>query len=128
MIKLSEDYCKRCRAFPERVGTRILSLERVDYFGTSEYCRGRKTEECYTSKTSMVRLLNVSKAVKGYCVTWLACIFFFAFPTWSLWLPPPDTGSLRINCLLISYLISKQGRVNAFRASYFLSNLQANVT
>ena len=25
------------RAFPERVGPRILSLERVDYFGTSEH-------------------------------------------------------------------------------------------
>jgi len=25
------------RAFPERVGPRILSLESVDYFGTSEY-------------------------------------------------------------------------------------------
>ena len=28
---------ERCRAFPERVGPRILSLESVDYFGTSEY-------------------------------------------------------------------------------------------
>ena len=71
------------------------------------------------------------KCIKGS--QWLLCNlaslhFFFAFPTCSLWLPPLDTGSLRINCLLISYLISKQGRVNTFRASYFLSNLQANET
>ena len=30
------------RAFPERVGPRILLLERVDYFGTSDYFSGRK--------------------------------------------------------------------------------------
>ena len=30
------------RAFPERVCPRILSLESVDYFGTSEHFRGRK--------------------------------------------------------------------------------------
>ena len=27
----------RYRAFPERIGPRILSLESVQYFGTSEY-------------------------------------------------------------------------------------------
>ena len=32
----------RFRAFPERVGPRILSLESVDYFGTSEHFSGRK--------------------------------------------------------------------------------------
>ena len=30
------------RAFPERVGPRILSLESVDYFRTSDYLSGRK--------------------------------------------------------------------------------------
>ena len=33
---------ERFRAFTERVGLRILSLERVDYFGPSEYFSGRK--------------------------------------------------------------------------------------
>ena len=32
----------RFRAFPERVGPRILSLERVDNFGTSEHFSGGK--------------------------------------------------------------------------------------
>ena len=32
------------RAFPERVGPRILSLERVDNFGTSEHFIGGKKE------------------------------------------------------------------------------------
>ena len=32
------------RAFPERVGPRILSLESVDYFGTYEHFSGRKTK------------------------------------------------------------------------------------
>ena len=41
---LGNDFCKRCRAFPERVGPRILSLERVYYFGASEYFRSRKRE------------------------------------------------------------------------------------
>ena len=35
--KLWKDYCKRCHAFPECVGPQILSLESVDYLGTSEY-------------------------------------------------------------------------------------------
>ena len=30
------------RAFPERVGSRILSLERADNFGRSELFSGRK--------------------------------------------------------------------------------------
>ena len=32
----------RFRDLPKRVGPRILSLESVDYFGTSEYFGGRK--------------------------------------------------------------------------------------
>ena len=56
-------------------------------------------------------------------------IFFSPTPhSWSLWLPRPETGSLRINCGLISYLISKQVQVNTFRASYILSNLQERET
>ena len=37
----------RFRAFPERVGPRILSLESVDFFETSEHFNGRekKNEE-----------------------------------------------------------------------------------
>ena len=33
---------ERFRAFQERVGPRILSLESVDYFGTSDYFGGKK--------------------------------------------------------------------------------------
>ena len=33
------------RAFPERVGPRILSLESVDYFGTTDHFSGRKKKE-----------------------------------------------------------------------------------
>ena len=34
--KAQERLTQRCRAFQERVGSRILLLESVDYFGTSE--------------------------------------------------------------------------------------------
>ena len=34
---IRKDWCERCRAFPERVCPRILSLESVECFGTSEY-------------------------------------------------------------------------------------------
>ena len=34
-----------CRAFPERVGPRILSLETVDYFGTTDPFSGRKKKK-----------------------------------------------------------------------------------
>ena len=37
----------------------------------------------------------------------------------------PDTGSLRINCLLISYLISKQVRLHNFKR--VLVHLNLNV-
>ena len=43
--RLREDQCERCRAFPERVGPRILLLESVNYFGASEYLSGRKKDE-----------------------------------------------------------------------------------
>ena len=33
-----------------------LLLERVDYFGISEYFSGRKKRKIFVSKTSMVRL------------------------------------------------------------------------
>ena len=52
----------RLRAIPERVGPRILSLENVDYFGTSEHYSGRKKKNrrMLISKTSMVRLTGLS--------------------------------------------------------------------
>ena len=59
----------RFRAFGERVGPRILSLESVDYFGTSEHFSGRKKKNnnnkkkarrMLISKTSMVRLTGLS--------------------------------------------------------------------
>lgn len=34
--------CERCRAFPEQVSPRILSLESVDYSGTNDYFSGEK--------------------------------------------------------------------------------------
>ena len=45
----------RFRAFAERVGPRILSLESVDYFGTSEHFSGRKKKprRMLISKTSI---------------------------------------------------------------------------
>ena len=46
----------RFRAFPERVCPRILSLESVDYFGTSEHFGGRKTKK---------RRIIISKRLTG---------------------------------------------------------------
>ena len=74
------------------------------------------------SKTEGMRsfwLLYLPKAVNGYCVNWLASFFFFS--------PSPhgpygfhartQTHLELINCLLISYLISKRVRVNTFTES-----------
>ena len=47
--------CRGCRAFPERAGPRILSLESVDYFVTNDYFYGRKKNNL-NDKTSMVWL------------------------------------------------------------------------
>ena len=42
-VRRIESYERR-RAFPEPVGPRILSLESVNYFGTSDYSSGREKE------------------------------------------------------------------------------------
>ena len=49
----------RFRAFPVRVGPRILSLERAHYyFGTSEHFSGRKKRTILISKTSIVSVVS----------------------------------------------------------------------
>ena len=50
------------RAFPKRVGPRILSLESVDYFGTSEHLllRGRKKIRILISKIAMIGCCKLS--------------------------------------------------------------------
>ena len=57
----------RLRAFPERVGPRILFLESVNYFRKSENFNGRKKEKLI-SKTLMVRLtgLGVQPRPQGF--------------------------------------------------------------
>ena len=55
----------RFRAFPDRVGPRLLSLESVDYFGTSEQFSGRKKRRIFISKTLIVRLTGL---VKFHCI------------------------------------------------------------
>ena len=54
------------RAFPKRVGPRILSLESVDYFGTSELLSGRKKKiRILISKIAMVGCCKLSLYAKG---------------------------------------------------------------
>ena len=56
------------RAFPERVGPRILLLESVDYFRTNEHFNGAKKKKKLISKTLMVRLtgLGVQPRPQGF--------------------------------------------------------------
>ena len=49
---VSYSILKRCRPFSGRVGPRILSLEGVDYFTTSEYFRGRRKKNQFMNKMS----------------------------------------------------------------------------
>ena len=48
------------RAFPEQVSPQIVSLESIDYFGTSEHFSGRKKKKknLIISKTSIVSVVN----------------------------------------------------------------------
>ena len=48
------------RAFPEQVSPRNVSLESIDYFGTSEHFSGRKKKKknLIISKTSIVSVVN----------------------------------------------------------------------
>ena len=52
LVKINAE---RCRAIPERVGPRILSLESFDYYRTSECLRGRTKRRIFMSNSSMVR-------------------------------------------------------------------------
>ena len=53
------------RAFPKRVGPRILSLESVDYFGTSEhYC---VVEKIKIKIRILIRKLRWSGVVNFHC-------------------------------------------------------------
>ena len=54
LVKINAD---RCRAIPERVGRRILSLESFDYYRTSECLRGRTKRRIFMSNSSIVRLV-----------------------------------------------------------------------
>ena len=55
-------------AFPKRVGPRILSLERVDYFGTSEhFWVGRKKIRILISKIAMIGCGKLSLYANGSC-------------------------------------------------------------
>ena len=51
------------RAFPKRVGPRILSHESADYFGTSELPSGRKKIRTLISKIAMVGCGELSRYV-----------------------------------------------------------------
>ena len=62
--KIRKDLCERFRAFLERVGPRILSLERDNYFGTSEHFSAKK--RIVMRKTSIVRLTG--RALLTYTV------------------------------------------------------------
>ena len=56
------------RAFPERVGPRILSLESVDYFGTTDHFSGRKKKKriILVSKTSRFTGKSGSRIEKSW--------------------------------------------------------------
>ena len=56
------------RAFPKRVGPRILSLEIVDYFGASEhYCVVEKKIRILISKIGMVGCCKLSLYANESC-------------------------------------------------------------
>ena len=56
------------RAFPKRVGPRILSLESVDYFGASEhYWAVEKKIRIWISKIAMVGCCKLSLYANEYC-------------------------------------------------------------
>ena len=65
------------RAFPKRVGPRILSLESVDYFGTSEHywVVENKKRRILISKIAMVGCCNFTVCK---WVLWWACDLFSA--------------------------------------------------
>ena len=63
--KAYERWKIKFRAFPKRVGPRILSLESVDYFGTSEHCWVAGKKKILISKTAMVGCCKLSLYANG---------------------------------------------------------------
>ena len=54
------------RAFPEQFSPQIVSLESIDYFGTSEHFSGRKKKKknLIISKTSIVSVVNFQNCMQ----------------------------------------------------------------
>ena len=77
-----------CRTFPERVGPRILSLESVDYFGTSDYFSGRKKEKNLNVQ-NFGGEANWSGVVNCYCmqISLVASIWFIFGDDWDITFP-----------------------------------------
>ena len=71
------------RAFLQEVGLWILSLESVNYFGTSEHYSGRKKKNNLfkTSKTGMVGCCKLSLYANGLVMS----IIIYYFRRWLKW-------------------------------------------
>ena len=84
----------RFRDFPERVGPRILSLESVDFFGTSEYFGGRKKSNLNKQKTNWSGVVNFHcmqmslemgmRFIFGSAMIGMACHVNHFFDIWQL--------------------------------------------
>ena len=84
----------RFRDFPERVGPRILSLENVDFFGTSEYFGGRKKSNLNKQKTNWSGVVNFHcmqmslemsmRFIFGSAMIGMACHVNHFFDIWQL--------------------------------------------
>ena len=72
--QLRKDWCEKCRAFPGQVSLRILSLESIDFFGTSEYSSAKKKN--LNEQNFMVGCCKLSLYTKW--VLWKACDLFSA--------------------------------------------------
>ena len=69
------------KAIPKRVGSRILSLESVDYFGTSEhYWMVENKKRILISKTEMVGCCKLLLYANEYCDEHAVY-----FPRWLKW-------------------------------------------
>ena len=105
--KLRKDF--KFRAFPKRVGPRILSLESVDYFGTSEhYWAVEKKRRILISKTSMVGCWKLSFYANESCDE--HGIYFWRWLKWR---------ALKITFLISgNYVISLESRPSEFSCIY----------
>ena len=98
--------CERCWAFLEWVGPWVLSPERVEYFGTSDYFSGGKKGKTLMSKSSMFR-----SGVVNCCCVQMSLVMSMRFIFGDGWNDMPHSSHFLDFCVFTNAFWSIQKKI-----------------